>query len=479
MSGRGCRGLGVGVLLLLNAAHGAVSGEEALQDWRELVEVYYDVEDRLREYADGFIHARDTAEYARALVEFTRFEREDLPRVAAILDRYRARYGTRAKAIDEAMRELVSERPLGLRGAGATFEEMERGYKGASAVRTNMGAALLEKAQAELKLLRVLPEELRLERYEEIKQLLQIGAQFDPQNQAITARLGSIEKEKAEAVTVLERERDARRWPGDFSGFRGPGDVAELLAAVRKLLEGAPEWGGDTNDGLEVVAIALRGNWWSVEKNVLGQTTKWGLPVYVATASAKEDPRNVRVYELVAYTAGAEAAPPFTGVTVGESWVMRRAHVPSGCGGWRGGWGVVGRVIWLLLGVSNVLVGIAGAAPLLRERAPHVGWGWGVLERRRVFLGIVATMVALVAFVRNLFLLRLLSDLVPIVTGLATGLVLGRPMLQQVVAMRGLNKVAGAYEGLAEPLAGIQVPLGIASVLAGVLHLVVGSWWLL
>ena len=209
---------------------------------------------------------------------------------------------------------------------------MQKGYAGASALRKNMGEKLLEEAQRVLDIMPRFAEGVRAAQYDKVKATLELAAKYDPENKVVAEKLAAIDKEKAAAQEAVEKERDERQWPGNYKAFAGPGDVDELLAAARKFLINSPEWGGNEKNPCEIVAVAIKGDWWSVEKNILGETKVWGLPVYVAVAGKKGDPRNVTVLSLSLTTTDNKKEPPFNGATVGDSFIMRRKNIPGGGG---------------------------------------------------------------------------------------------------------------------------------------------------
>lgn len=269
----------------------------------------------------------------------------------------------------------------------------------------------------------------------------------------------------------------ARAWPGHDKHFAGPGTRSELVTAARMYLEHAPDWGANQDNPADILAIAINGDWWSVEKNILGETTTWGLPVYVALVDKDTPPGSVRVIEVLLCTSGGKKAPPFVGVRVGESWMMRRENLPAG-GKDGNGRGLFGTISWLALVLANVVAGLLAAEPLLLPKAAALRRVYAVLIPERGLIGFIVVVVALLVFVRNLLRLAPLADLLPIVAALAAGLVLGKEMIMRALAGTKAGAMLSEQAQWLAALAARQVPLGIVCLVLGVLHVLVGGWWL-
>lgn len=288
--------------------------------------------------------------------------------------------------------------------------------------------------------------------------------------------LCAVEHEKT-TEAVIEQVQAARVWPGHDKHFAGPGTRSELVTAARKFLENAPDWGAHQDNPADILAIAIKGDWWSVEKNILGETTTWGLPVYVALVDKDTPPGSVRVIEVSLCTSGGKKSPPFVGVRVGESWMMRRADVPAG-GESGNGRGLLGRMSWLALVLANVVAGLLAAEPLLQPKAAALRRLYAVLTPQRGLIGLIVVVVALLIFVRNVLCLAPFADVLPIVAALAAGLVLGKEMIMRALAGTKVGTVVAKQEGWFAALERVQVSLGIVCLTLGMLHLLVGGWWL-
>jgi len=461
---------------------------EALKDWTALVALHTQVREPLDKYQSGFLYDKP----AEQLAAFAVFEKNDLPNIKAMLASFGAKYGTTPGDIENKIFPIVGRSDL--RSAGSTYQELQRGYTGACALRKNMGDKLLQEAQRTLEAMPDYAESTRAARYDEVKTTLALAAQFDPDNATIKDKLAAIDKDKRAAQGQLDKERDARQWPGHFKDFAGPGNVKDLVKASFAFLVNAPDWGANQKNPCEIVAVAIKGNWWAIEKNMLGQVTQWGLPVYVAVASKKGDPENVTVFELSMCTTDGNKAPPFDGVTVGNNFTMRRKNVTGGSGGGGATGGMFGALLWLGLALANIIAGLLAAAPLLAIKAPQLAVVYRKLTPFRNLIGVLTLAIGVLSFLWALLHFSLLSGILPQLSAMAVGLFLGKELLMRKPAMAAASgasaqKVAAAadaaalkaqelltkYQGKIALLDVYQVPIGIACIVLGVLHLLISG----
>lgn len=165
----------------------------------------------------------------------------------------------------------------------------------------------------------------------EWKTVLQWALKFDQTNEYANARLATIGTEIAGLEKAVEKEIDEKQWAGHVGEFPGPGSVAELAAAGAECIRKDKGW-----QGVEIVAVAVRGSWQVAETDLFGRVISWRLPVHLAITNPDLKGKNIaRVYELSLVTVqGAPGnvpkAPPFDGCWVGDSWMMRLNKVPQG-----------------------------------------------------------------------------------------------------------------------------------------------------
>ncbi|MEZ4650885.1 MAG: hypothetical protein R3E97_19290 [Candidatus Eisenbacteria bacterium] len=172
------------------------------------------------------------------------------------------------------------------------------------------------------------PVDLKVPKLEEAKTLLTYARRFDPNNSFANDRLATLDAEIAGMAEAIEAEIDAKTWPGDVSG--APPFAKEGLAFLR----GHPNWGGNEN-GTEVLAVGVQGDWVPGERDIFGRIISWGLPIQVAVTKPEfREKGRARVYELTLITQqGAptriQKAPPFAKYWVGDSWYIRLGRVSS------------------------------------------------------------------------------------------------------------------------------------------------------
>lgn len=454
-----------------------LSSQQALADWRELARLYNDVKRHLQDYEDGCVAAATTTEYAHALLAFTDFESNYVPKIERILHKFRSTYGASCADADSNIVRLVGQALPSLPRPSMMLRTLRRGYAGARRFRRTMAAQLLRDAQHLLATIRHYPEHLQLAKYDEAIALIHLATQFDAQCEKAITLLHSAREDREKCLAVIEHARDLRGWPGDFPGFIGPGNPRRLRAAAYQFLTNTHGWHGSSDLPITILALSLRSNWYAVAKNVFGEPTQWGLPVYAAVAVPTDDTRNVMVYELTLCTSGKKPAPPFTEVFVSDSWVMRRSNLPREAP--PRSHRLVSPLLRVILATLTLIVGILAAAPWLTQRLPQSAFMISRLAPQQELWGLAAMCVALLVFLRNLFLLRPFADLLPIVLACATGLVLCKHALERLCADTPFAAVFAAQEQHVAALERQRVPLGITTTIAGVLHLLFGSWWLI
>jgi hypothetical protein len=170
--------------------------------------------------------------------------------------------------------------------------------------------------------------------------ILQWALKFDEANQYANARLAKMDAEIADMQKALEKEIDDKQWAGQTADFAGPGSAEQLSQVAADFLRKDKLWGnqgpepeknpdGTVRQGVQVVAVVVRGPWQVAETDLFGRVISWRLPIHVAVTKPDLKARNIaRVYELSIVTKqGAPGhvakAPPFDGCWVGDSWMMR------------------------------------------------------------------------------------------------------------------------------------------------------------
>jgi len=115
-------------------------------------------------------------------------------------------------------------------------------------------------------------------------------------------------------------------WEGNVSRLSG-GSPRAMGEAAKRWLNAAEDWGRNTERQTRIVGLSVVGDWFVAERNLLGQPTKWGLPVHVAVTDVETDDDVARVYELSMITTGPQKNGNFLGPWVGEVWEIYRNRV--------------------------------------------------------------------------------------------------------------------------------------------------------
>lgn len=187
-------------------------------------------------------------------------------------------------------------------------------------------------------------QDKRLDIMNEWKTCLEWSLKFDATNEYANQRMATIASEIADMQKALEAEIDEKEWQGHVEDFAGPGSVTELAATAKEYFRKDRDWGKQGEDepeedraqGVEVLAVAVRGPWQVAETDIFGRVTCWRLPIHLAVTKPADRARNIaRVYALSACAqvgppGQAKKAPPFDGFWVGNSWMIRLNKVPGG-----------------------------------------------------------------------------------------------------------------------------------------------------
>jgi hypothetical protein len=207
--------------------------------------------------------------------------------------------------------------------------------------------------------------------------------------------------------------------------------------------------------------------------------------------------------------AGVEKAPPFRYANAGQYayYKMLMANVPAARRE-RATVGGLGRLFWLALIVVNLAAGLLAAASLVKQKVPQLEVVYAKLTPMRDLVGLVALAVGILCFLRvTVFHFSPLADILPQLTAVLAGLLLGKERLLRKVAPapeatseEGAGEEPGGLEGAAEAagdaakkaahaaqdllikhreqierLEKYQVPVGIACLVTGLLHLLMGG----
>jgi len=287
----------------------------------------------------------------------------------------------------------------------------------------------------------------------------------------------------------IDKKIDDTAWPGNYKNFAGPGDPKKLAALALKYFKNDEGWGANKENPEHCLAVAIRENWGSHKKNLLGQTIQWYLPVYLAVNGDK-DKTIARVFELSLLTKeekDIKKAPPFTGVTVGHIWKIRRNNIPDNRKS-SSSIGLTSTLFWLGLAFGNIVAGLLAAAPLLKQKHPNLNKIYDKLTPLSNIIGVIVLVIgtlSLLVAVLQLFLLRfvILSNILPQLFAIAVGLFLSKELLLKKPdlpdevgkAAEKAQELLIKYDDKIRMLEMYQIPLGLSCIVIGFLHLIISN----
>ncbi|MFH0794639.1 MAG: hypothetical protein V2A74_11470, partial [bacterium] len=146
---------------------------------------------------------------------------------------------------------------------------------------------------------------------------------FAPDKAKADAKAAEVEKSLEQDMKAFLAKIDGKTWPGNSKG-----DVAE---AALKFFKESPDWAKRAEEPRIPLGVAVTGDWSVQERDVLGNPTMYGIPVLLAVQVQSEKAQNLaRVFNLTMRTAESKnpkQEPPFTSITVGDSWYVRADKV--------------------------------------------------------------------------------------------------------------------------------------------------------
>lgn len=272
------------------------------------------------------IYYNDLAPVKDLLAVIEDFEAHDKAAAQQLLDEFRAKYG--------ATEDDIRQRTDDLQAVYAV-RTLAEGIANVAKTRTAMAEDLATKIMQRVEGLGSSHDFARLARHAELRAWLAIAQAYDkeaPQVKELSERLETL---LAEDAKKLEQKIGEQKWP--CHAENAPENVKELAAAALAWFKSSPDWGArkaDPAQGREpyrIVAVAVRGPWTVQARNLLGQTTMYGLPVLLAVQVPSEEKAGVvRVFSLTLRTReelGVKMAPPFDHVTVGDSCYMKASAI--------------------------------------------------------------------------------------------------------------------------------------------------------
>lgn len=464
--------------------------QEALKDWNDLVTVYNRLNDQLQDTIPSYKAVIIGTNYDELLKLLATVEKE-VPAIRKQLAAFAEKYGTTQNEIDDKIHPLTEsvkdQQPD--RDAGRAYEECMNYINNIPPARKAKAEDLIREAERVKQTIDSYDIQATPENYDKLRKTLDYALKFDPENITAKDMRENVDKDQKAKIGAIEDKLKNAKWPGRYKDFAGPGDPDELAAAAMNYLH-KDEARRNQEDPDHTFVVAVKGDWFIANKNILGETIQWGLPVWAACYNSKEKKEGVcRVFSLTMVTReerNVKKSPPFTGAWTGDSYKMLIKNVDAAAGKKTTTSGFIGFWFRILLSAANIVAGLLAAAPLLKVKVPQLGKMYDALTPLRNMLGVVILAVGVLSLVRAVLFcgFALFADLLPQLAAIVVGMFLGKEMIFKKPAVTGeeatkaemVQEKIAQYEAKIAMLETCQVPLGIACLVLGILHLLVGGF---
>jgi len=225
-----------------------------------------------------------------------------------------------------------------------------------------------------------------------------------------------------------------------------------------------------------VIAVRVNGDWVVAERDRDKNPTTWGLPIEAAFVRHvdREAGRDVAwVYRLTMVTHENDKSPPWKMARVGSNRQMRASNVSTTTSTGAGG---PNALFKLILTLALLVSGVLLLEKFAQARVPALGRLYGVLVPLRPIIGVATLGIGVVLLVMNLF--SPISDILPQAAAIVAGLFLGLELLLRKRSGSAVGKVQellAAQEEKIRKIGKYQVPLGLACLALGLIHLFAGQ----
>lgn len=484
----------VAVVACVSTVSAGATEQEALKDWGNLERAYKDMKKDIEPVVPSYAPNIIGSDYTKILAVLDNYEKLMKPKFQKQLDEFSQKYGKTASEINETMKTTVKDGEHPSTSAGDIYERLKKFMDNVQQARINKSRTLVQDAQSIQRTIDSFESQANEKNYDKLKQTLGFAIKFNPENKTAKDMLAKVDKQRADKLAAINKRIDETKWPGNYKNFAGPGDSEALAAVALAYLRNDEGWGGNKKNTEHCLAVAIRGNWGSHKKNILGQTVQWYLPIYLAVYKDTDEESVARVFELSVLTRegpGEKKAPPFAGVTVGNIWKIRRKNVPGGGGGADsqtvasdGQSGFTSMVFRLALAFGNIIAGLLAAAPLIRRKVPKLNSVYEKITPLSNMIGVVVLAIGVITLliaVFQLFLLRfvIFANIVPQLTAIAVGFFLGKELLFKKSHISGkageavekTQEFLKKYDDKMKQLERYQIPLGFVCLVVGLIHL--------
>jgi len=433
--------------------------DKAKEDWKALTDLWKANEAEVRKLDMSHIQQD---EWAPLLDRVEAFEAR-LPALKKSLDAFCKTYGQTASEITDKMRTLLGDEfermptQPGLHEAANGLLEV---VKQLPATRKDMAAHIYQSSMQDIDLIKSYDEARRVDALGKIAGHLQLAAKYDPENADVQGQLKKMGDVVAKAATEIQKSIDSRSWPGHIADFQGPGTTEALAQSILEYAARTKIIGNPAKDASKPLAVCITSNWFSGSKNIIGETTSWCLKASIAFERDK-DKDVADVFDVTVSTKeerGVAKAPPWAGMSIPNSWQMRMSKVAgraavasaadstSGDASRSGGLGLFG---WLLA-MANILAGLLAVAPLVTRKLPQAKGFYDKITPFRNLIGVVVLCIGVVSLLWCLVTLHPLANLLPQLAAIVAGLFLGKELILRKPALVAATPPAGPVDSPAQ-----------------------------
>lgn len=281
-------------------------------------------------HGNSMFYGGSVDEARQALATIQEVETNVLPEVQPILAVFADNYGTTAMEVSNYFHKAGVKLDDNV---GNRFDELYRGAENVEKSRVASAEGIVTRVNNDTGNMSRYSPEIKVKKMKQAKEYLLVAQQLDPANTDVNAMLATVDAEVQDLEQTVTAAIDGATWAGNVSSFAGPGSTSELASAALEFFRSHPNWTGKPEKKVEVLAVAVRGDWEVAETDIFVRPISWRLPIQLAITDAELKPQGLaRVYELSAVTrqgnpGATPKAPPFGSYWVGSSWKMRLAKV--------------------------------------------------------------------------------------------------------------------------------------------------------
>ena len=266
------------------------------------------------------IYYNDLGPVKECIEAIEKFEKEDLAAAQKALDEFAAKYGNSKEEVDNKMDELGY---AGNRQPGFIFRDLKQGIENVAKTRKVMSEDLIRKLDKQIADLPARHDFYRVEMHKTAREWLDMAQRFDKDNPKVKEAGAGIDDKLKTDLEKFYEKIDKKKWPGNSSGKNAKGAMT--------FFKEDKGWGKNPKEARKPLGVAITGGWSVQKKDILGHPVMYGLPVFVAVQlDSEKDMGLARVFNVTMRTeesANPKKEPPFTSLTVGDSFYIRAKKI--------------------------------------------------------------------------------------------------------------------------------------------------------